>query len=320
MILEFLKQLFGWQWPPQPPLPVMFIPPVNTTPGILKSARRIHPLFSLNEEQRTLWFSYRMAVLHQVLTTISNSDFSQDLILRGSATMPTWIGPLARIPGDLDWVLLPPHAQLESESERIEYVKNILNLIDPAANQEGLKLRLDSIIYESIWEYDKAPGIRAFLPWVCHDSECDGALQMDFVFDEPLPTPPISATLNFEGLPSVTLLTASPEQSLAWKLQWLWTDGQAKKKDLYDATLLAESFPISLTLIRTTFLDDPLADLRLLKHFDRDSILNLYVSDWKDFRREHTQITGTEDEWKQRLASALTPLFNELDEQLKKLT
>ncbi|MEU4621790.1 nucleotidyl transferase AbiEii/AbiGii toxin family protein [Actinoplanes sp. NPDC023801] len=48
------------------------------------------------------------AALDHVLTLIAESRFAEWLVLRGSMTMPAWVGDAARPPGDLDWVVRSP--------------------------------------------------------------------------------------------------------------------------------------------------------------------------------------------------------------------
>lgn len=47
----------------------------------------------------------------------------------------------------------------------------------------------------------------------------------------------------------IALSAASPELSLAWKLLWLFTDAYPQGKDLYDAVMLAERYPLSQPLL-----------------------------------------------------------------------
>ncbi|HSA52983.1 MAG TPA: nucleotidyl transferase AbiEii/AbiGii toxin family protein [Yinghuangia sp.] len=50
------------------------------------------------------------AALDHVLALIAGSETAETLVLRGSMTLPAWLGERAREPGDLDWIVLPPHA------------------------------------------------------------------------------------------------------------------------------------------------------------------------------------------------------------------
>ncbi|GLW28238.1 nucleotidyl transferase AbiEii/AbiGii toxin family protein [Actinoplanes regularis] len=42
------------------------------------------------------------------MTLIAESPWADWLVLRGSMTMPAWVGDAARPPGDLDWIVRPP--------------------------------------------------------------------------------------------------------------------------------------------------------------------------------------------------------------------
>ncbi|MFD5324316.1 nucleotidyl transferase AbiEii/AbiGii toxin family protein [Streptomyces sp. NPDC127092] len=47
------------------------------------------------------------AVLDHLLALVAGSPLGDELVLRGSAVMPAWVGALAREPADLDWVVPP---------------------------------------------------------------------------------------------------------------------------------------------------------------------------------------------------------------------
>lgn len=50
---------------------------------------------------------HRVALDH-VLAVVANSDWGAGMVLRGSMTLLAWLGPEARPPGDLDWIVLEP--------------------------------------------------------------------------------------------------------------------------------------------------------------------------------------------------------------------
>ncbi|BBH67493.1 hypothetical protein ACTI_41780 [Actinoplanes sp. OR16] len=50
------------------------------------------------------------AALDHVLTVVAGSPLAESLVLRGSMTLPAWIGEAARPPGDLDWIVRAPDA------------------------------------------------------------------------------------------------------------------------------------------------------------------------------------------------------------------
>ncbi|MDT9692739.1 nucleotidyl transferase AbiEii/AbiGii toxin family protein [Streptomyces sp. P9(2023)] len=89
------------------------------------------------------------------------------------------------------------------------------------------------------------PGHRLVLPWTAPGLP-GGQVQLDFVFQERLPTPHRPTEVA-----GARLLAADRELSLAWKLMWLSCDMYPQAKDLYDAVLLAESCALPLTLLET---------------------------------------------------------------------
>lgn len=52
--------------------------------------------------------SAHRAALDHVMTVIAESSWAERMVLRGSMTMPAWIGDAARPPGDIDWMIPQP--------------------------------------------------------------------------------------------------------------------------------------------------------------------------------------------------------------------
>ncbi|MCO8277738.1 nucleotidyl transferase AbiEii/AbiGii toxin family protein [Actinoplanes sp. TRM 88003] len=108
---------------------------------------------------------------------------------------------------------------------------------------DGIRLDLEEVTFDAAFgdaydtEYEGA-GCRALVPFD------GGTIQLDFAYDEKLHAPAVLTAIPRADGPPTALWTASPELSLAWKLQWLATDqnthGTSDGKDLYDAVLLAE--------------------------------------------------------------------------------
>ncbi|WP_437067225.1 nucleotidyl transferase AbiEii/AbiGii toxin family protein [Streptomyces sp. enrichment culture] len=57
---------------------------------------------AMRDERRTA----HRAVLDHVLALVADAPWSDSLVLRGSMTLPAWVGDAARDPVDLDWVVL----------------------------------------------------------------------------------------------------------------------------------------------------------------------------------------------------------------------
>lgn len=53
------------------------------------------------------------AALDRLLWLIADAPWSDALVLRGSATLPAWLGEAAREPADLDWVVLEDQGQVD---------------------------------------------------------------------------------------------------------------------------------------------------------------------------------------------------------------
>ncbi len=250
------------------------------------------------------WQSHRTKVLWHVLSRIAASPLAEHLILRGSAVMASWFGELARIPGDLDWVVIPAEWKMDAP-ESLSFVHSLLTLICGTAVGDGLRVSSNRFAVEDIWSYEKAPGRRIVFSWESDSSHIGGTIQMDIVFGEQIPDPPVFTDVQLGGLPAISCRTASRAQALAWKLSWLCGDMHPMGKDLYDAVLLAESMSAPTDLIRRTFQQ---AGRRM---FNRDDLLS-YALEWDPFIREYPHITGTADDWLKRLFNALDPKSGEL--------
>ncbi|TVT62162.1 nucleotidyl transferase AbiEii/AbiGii toxin family protein [Amycolatopsis rhizosphaerae] len=240
------------------------------------------------------WRQARAAARNHVLTLIADSPWAESLVLRGSVTMPAWIGDDAREPGDIDFVVLPPERSLRSPDAARMFDDVLATVLaDPAAGLDA-----DGARSEDIWTYERADGRRLVIPFAV-DGVPPGAVQLDFVFGEPLPIPP--APLHLPAIDRV-VLAATAELSLAWKLLWLDTDMYPQGKDLYDATLLAERTGVpSLSLVRD-LLRPQLEDAA--DAFTAESVLAWDV-DWSGFRDAHPHLPADDDHWTRRLALAL---------------
>lgn len=264
---------------------------------------------TLTEAQK--WHQLRELVLHMILKSVQDSKYADHLILRGSTTLRSWLGDRARPPGDIDWVVTPASWQLNDRESR-QLIDGVVGLLRGSVIHDLLQIPDRPFVMEDIWTYEKAPGRRMIVPWRADKSTFDGTVQMDFVFGEPVTSLPVITDIIISDLPPFQMLTASREQSLAWKLLWLATDSYAMGKDLYDAVLLAETTQLELPLLKRTFdaagtsLTNPWAG------FSKKEFRQLYV-EWEDFQKEYPHITGTRQEWTDRLIAALEPIWKQIE-------
>jgi len=264
------------------------------------------------EEDAAQWYECRMAVLFHILNSINNSDWSRHLVLRGSAVMMSWFGNRARRPGDLDWIVIPQNWDVANIRSK-QMIGSVMELLDGSTVRTGLVIPSNKFAMEEIWTYEKAPGLRIVVPWEFLRSRFNGTVQMDFVFGELMPSPPVVTPVTLGGSTSITLQTASREQSLAWKILWLATDSYAMGKDLYDAVILAEGTRLEMSLLKRSFDTPEHRWYHRLDHFNRDAVLGWRI-EWDDFLREYPDIGGSAHDWQIRLANALEPIFQELSD------
>ncbi|MFE2351892.1 nucleotidyl transferase AbiEii/AbiGii toxin family protein [Kitasatospora cineracea] len=120
-------------------------------------------------QQRTA----RRAVLDHLLALIAGSPWAEALVLRGSMVMPAWVGPAAREPADLDWIVLPSRLVPVDELDPYPY------LPDLAAARQWPEAADGAGGYE-IWRHEEfdTRGLRVRLPpeglaWVLEDEPED---------------------------------------------------------------------------------------------------------------------------------------------------
>ncbi|MEU3641866.1 nucleotidyl transferase AbiEii/AbiGii toxin family protein [Lentzea sp. NPDC034063] len=228
------------------------------------------------------WLAARREAMARVLRIIGWSEWSENLVLRGSTLMREWFGDAAREPGDLDFVVTPRAITFEGPRAK-QLVTDLRAAVGPS-------------VVEPIWTYERVPGLRIVFPFEVEGLP-DGAIQIDLVFNEELPIAPQPVEIA-----GTILLAADEELSLAWKLQWLATDSYPQAKDLYDAALLAEVTTVNLTLVRELLRPE-------LRHhadeFGRESVLELSGVDWDNAPTELPVTEEDEPVLLQRIAAAL---------------
>lgn len=251
------------------------------------------------------WREARRRALHLVLDAIAASRWVDALVLRGSVLMSVWFPDAAREPGDLDFVVVP-HTWRIDDGRTDQMLHQIAaaaqSLTDARGDDVGISAR--GAVVEDIWTYGRVPVRRMVLPWGSPGLP-GGHVQLDFVFNERLPEAPEPAELPGGAI----VQAATPELSLAWKLMWLINDMHAQGKDLYDAVLLAERYPLRYELLHEVF--------RLSGEwpYHRDEILLEDVTEavgyveWNHFVTEYPQYKDAEREYADRLVRAVTQTF-----------
>ncbi len=270
-----------------------------------RSFRASEPRFS-DTEQATAWLQARRTAIINALTTISDSQWAENLVLRGSVLLKAWLGAAAREPGDLDFVVTPASWSINEYRSR-QMLTGIATEAQRACAGSPVTFDADRTAIEGIWTYDRVPGLRMMLHWTA-DGGHSGDLQLDFVFNEHLPADaePTEVSLSSDG-PKALVLAVTPELSLAWKVQWLVTDMYPQAKDLYDAVLLAERTPLRYDLLRQVMAAADPAYERL--QVTLADITSLDYIDFAAFQADHPNLSPTGQDLIRRLATALQPTF-----------
>ncbi|MEU7164585.1 nucleotidyl transferase AbiEii/AbiGii toxin family protein [Streptomyces morookaense] len=261
------------------------------------------------EPQGAAWYAARRHALDHVLAAVAGSEWAEHLVLRGSVLLKAWYGAAAREPGDLDFVVVPHTWQLE-DARTDALFAGIARAAEALSQDPDSPVRIDAsgAASDGIWTYDRVPGRRLVLPWTAvADGIPQGTVRLDFVFNEPLPEPPVRTEIPGAvpgGVPAV-LMAASPALSLAWKILWLLSDVHPEAKDLYDAVLLAEDEHTHLTyelLDRVLRESGEPADLGYI-------LYSAAEADWSEFHKDHPGLQDSDSGYLTRLVIALAPVF-----------
>jgi hypothetical protein len=260
------------------------------------------PVFD-SPERTAAWVRARRAALDAVLTAVSDSPWVDSLVLRGSVLLAGWFGEAAREPGDLDFVVTPVSWRME-DGRTARMLEGIAAAADGRAG-----IKASGMVAEDIWTYDRVPGRRMMLPWSVPGLP-EGQVQLDFVFNERLPAEPEPVELACGAV----VLAATPELSLAWKLLWLVSDAHPQGKDLYDAVLLAERYPLPLELLDEVFRlagEWPLPNRKVeLQDFANLATDAYPGTEWVHFEAEYPHLaTPGQGPYVERLVEALRPAF-----------
>ncbi|WP_067225808.1 nucleotidyl transferase AbiEii/AbiGii toxin family protein [Streptomyces sp. NBRC 109706] len=258
---------------------------------------------------RHAWHRARRTAIDLVLSGLAGGRWAGHLVLRGSVLLATWFGDAARDPGDLDFLVTPVDWAMEGP-ETAGLLDDLARDAEAAARAHGgVTIDAAGRIVESIWTYERVPGRRMVLPWAAPGTP-GGVVQLDIVFNEPLPVPAERTTLRPLGEgPGSAVLGVTPGLSLAWKLLWLVTDTYPQGKDLYDAVLLAEHTPPSYPLVRDAFLA---AGEEALRPPGPHWVERLDVGDgWRHFAADHPELAARATDFPDRLLRVLGPLLAE---------
>ncbi|MFE3544472.1 nucleotidyl transferase AbiEii/AbiGii toxin family protein [Nocardia sp. NPDC059177] len=250
------------------------------------------------------WRVARRAALDHVLAGLAATRWAEQVMVRGSVLLRAWFGEDAREPGDLDFVVLDADWTLEDPRTTAVF-DEVARAAERCGTSSSVRIDAAGAVSDRIWTYDRVPGRRLVLPWSSTEPGVPGgSVQLDFVFGEQLPEPPIRAEVARIGSPGpgAVLLTASPQLSLAWKLLWLATDRYPQGKDLYDAVLLAECTELPPELIRAVTAE---AEDGPWEADFADGVIWAQEADWPEFAKDHPLLADEHDAFVWRLATAL---------------
>ena len=279
--------------------PEIFDPALSHYPRAFRHGDPIFETPELNQK----WHESRNLVIDRLLSIINTSERRDNLVLRGSLLLKTWLGEQAREPGDIDWVFRPASVG-PTDATVTEMFSRLVQKVTENPNIDGVTIDDKNIQLDDIWTYERAAGKRIVFPWAVEGLP-PGEVQMDIVFHETLWSNPIQLDVPTSRGRRQSVWAVNQELSLAWKLLWLETDFHPQGKDLYDAALLAEQTGLSLSLLMKVL---EAGDWRSNETLKPDFPLRWEV-DWENFKLEYPWVVGEAEEWQKRLTTALTTTF-----------
>ena len=264
-------------------------------------AFRLGDYVSSSAHERLEWELARADVRNHLLQIVADSRWRNHLVLRGSTLMQAWFGDAARDPKDIDWVFQPENVKLGDPMCEACFA-DLIERVKANPHVGNTQILTSQIAVDDIWTYERAAGRRVIFPFQTGDGS-QREIQMDIVWSEPLFDAPITLELSTTG---TSLLAATPQLSLAWKLLWLVTDGHPQGKDLYDAVLLAENTRLPFELLNRVLQSDEW--IQKYRKVEWELFRDLDV-DWPNFKLEFPWIEGEEKQWRERLLVALSSTF-----------
>jgi hypothetical protein len=275
--------------------------PKDPRKDVFDPALRHHPCAFVKSEQtfedpdtERAYLVARKTIIDRALAAIALRKARDALVVRGSVALERWFGGRARRPKDIDLVVQPASWGPDSAPGKM-LLEALRGMLSNAVVTEQTSLA-GEVTLDSIWTYERAEGRRLLIPWLWEGTRRD-QLQIDVVFAEPLVGPTQREQVG-EGF----LAFASPEESLAWKLLWLETDGYPQGKDLYDAVLLAESTSVRIDFLRKVFVGKDLSWSP--KYTSPDFVLDWQV-DWQNLLAEYPGMSVTAGELQTHLCKTL---------------
>ncbi len=299
------------------------------------------PSYFTDPEDGADWFAARREAIDHILAAVAWSPWSPRLVLRGDVLMRAWFDECVPEPDSVEFFVRLELWQRDEPRVR-EMLDDLLADTVARSRQPGSTVVIDRPLceHDTIGEsgYVRGPfRAQLILSWRGHGHV--GTVDLDFVYEEPLPDRPVPTPIPRASIPGrpLVLLAASQRQSLAWKIAQLVAEsgrisvspyeevseealeeGYPPAQDyhrpgplgraLYEAVLLAERSPLPLDLfertlgLRNILVSAPDAEVHLLVQIANDV-------DWNAFADEHPALAGAHEQFLWRFVAALTPTF-----------
>ncbi len=206
-----------------------------------------HLLKIAQDTNRSLEEVLTYYLLESVLRRVSNSIYSDELVLRGGMLTRLWVPAERRIAEDVDFLGLYDF-DVEKTGEKF---RNILKNTNRNANfADEVTFDIDSLEVTGIWLETEYPGARVNINAAFEDYQKN--IQIDVGFGDPIV--PAAEFIDYPMLTNykIKLQAATPETMFGWKLHGLVEQGfkRWRPKDLYDLMLFTTYIELDETLVK----------------------------------------------------------------------
>ncbi|AFY52874.1 protein of unknown function (DUF1814) [Rivularia sp. PCC 7116] len=182
-------------------------------------------------------------LLESVLRRVADSNYGDELVLRGGMLTRLWVPTERRTAEDVDFLGLYPF-DIQITKEKFQTILKNTSFTDKVI------FDIDTLEVTGIWLETEFPGARVNINAGFEDYRKN--IQIDIGFGDPLVPP--AEWINFPTLTTenIRLQAATPETMFGWKLHGLVEQGikRWRPKDLYDLMLFTSYIQLDETKVK----------------------------------------------------------------------
>ncbi|MEO1427934.1 MAG: nucleotidyl transferase AbiEii/AbiGii toxin family protein [Cyanobacteria bacterium J06632_19] len=202
-----------------------------------------HLIKTANNLNRPLEEILTYHLLESVLRRVADSNYGDELVLRGGMLTRIWVPRERRIAEDVDFLGLYPF-DIQITKEKFQTILKNTYFIDEVI------FDIDSLEVTGIWLETEYPGARVNINAAFENYQKN--IQIDVGFGDPIVPPPQWIDFPTLTTKNIKLQAVTPETMFGWKLHGLVEQGikRWRPKDLYDLMLFSSYIQLDETKVR----------------------------------------------------------------------